>query len=266
MRKNWLIFKFTLQDYFVYRINFFLWRFRSLVSFFVLVFFWQAIYFDKKILFGYSKSQIIAYVVGVAFLKSLIFESRSFDELPGMIKNGSLLKWLIRPLDVFRFFFIRDCAAKILNVVFSIGEIFLVVKLLDLNFYLPTNLATLFLFLAALILSTILYFLIGILISSFCFWLEEVWATRWLFGIIFLEFLSGVYFPIDLLPSALVKVISLTPFPYLIYFPLKIWTQGINSIQAAKTLMILALWIVLTWYLIKKAWQKGLKKYAAYGG
>ncbi len=265
MKKYWLVFKLTLQDYFVYRLNFILWRFRSFVFFLTLVFFWQAIYASKETLFGYTQPQMLTYVIGVAFLRGVVLASRSFDDLPGAIVQGHLSQWLIKPIALFRYFFSRDLAAKFLDLLFVILEISLVIKLLGLSFYFPKDPIIYLIFPLVVVLSALLYFLIGNLMACFAFWTEEIWATRWLFGIIFLEFMSGVFFPLDVLPKRLSRAISFTPFPYLIYYPLKIWNQGVLGGEVLKVIGILLLWLVVIWYLKNKVWKLGMKKFAAYG-
>jgi len=216
-------------------------------------------------LFGYSRAQMLTYVIGVAFLRGVVLGSRSFNDLPGAIVQSHLSQWLIKPIDVFRYFFSRDLAAKFLDVIFVVLEILLVIKLLGLNFYFPQQPIIYFIFLLVVALSLLLYFFIGNLVSCFAFWTEEVWATNWLFGIIFLEFMSGMFFPLDVLPKALAKVISFTPFPYLIYFPLKIWNQGVVVGETFKIVGILIFWLLVIWYLRNRIWQRGMKRYAAYG-
>jgi ABC-2 type transport system permease protein len=268
MRKYWQIFKLSLQDYFVYRTNFVLWRLRSFIFFLTLIFFWQAVFSGRESLFGYGQNQMIAYVLGIAFLKALVLGSRSFDELPGMIKDGQLTKFMLKPVSISKYLFSRDLLAKLLDVSFSLVEIFLVVRLLNLDFYFPQNVSTYFIFALISVLSVVLYYFIGIFVSSFAFWFEEVWATRWLFGIIFLEFLSGVYFPIDVLPKGLVRIINLTPFPYLVYYPLKVWneTSGILEKSPLQIVLIMTFWVVVIYVFSGIIWKKGLKQYSAYGG
>jgi len=70
---------------------------------------------------------MLAYVIGVAFLRGVVMGSRSFNDLPGAIVGGHLSRLLIKPIDVFRYFFSRDLAAKFLDILFVVLEIFLVV-------------------------------------------------------------------------------------------------------------------------------------------
>jgi len=104
MGKYLTLAKITFEEYLVYRLNFVLWRFRSLVSFLTLFFFWLAIYDNKNEFLGYRKSQMLAYVVGIAVLRSVVLSSRSVD-LGGQIRSGELTKIVLRPLRAFSFWF-----------------------------------------------------------------------------------------------------------------------------------------------------------------
>jgi len=265
MPKYLQIIKITLQEYFVYRLNFLLWRFRSFVFFLTLFFFWLAIYGSKEEFLGYQKSQMLAYVVGIAFLKSVVLGSRSAD-LAGQIRSGELTKLILRPINILSYWFSRDLADKVLNLFFTFFEIGLVLTLFKFPFYFPQSIQTYFYFITLSLLALFLYFFLSFFISSLAFWTEEVWATRWLLGIIFLEFFAGAFFPLDVLPIWLQKIIYLTPFPYLVFFPLKIWLEQLSRLMALKAIFICSVWLVFFSWLAKFCWQKGVKNYGAYGG
>lgn len=265
MRKYLQLAKLTFEEYFVYRLNFVLWRFRSFISFLTLLFFWLAIYGDRSEFLDYQKSQMLTYVVGIAFLRSLVLASRSAD-LAGQVRSGELNKFFLQPLSTARYWLTRDLVDKFLNLSFVILEIGVIVSLLNLPFWLPQNPTTYFIFLAITILALFLYFFISFSLSIVAFWTEEIWATRWLFGVIFLEFFAGALFPIDVLPSALQKIIYLTPFPYLIFFPLKIWLEQVSLAVAIQSIFICSAWLVFFYWLARFLWRKGAKNYGAYGG
>jgi len=265
MRKYLQLFRITLQEYLVYRLNFLLWRFRSFVSFLSLFFFWLAIYGNQTEFLGYQKSQMLAYVVGIVFLKGIVLGSRSAD-LAGQIKSGELTKLILRPIGMLSYWFSRDLVDKGLNLFFTIIEIGLVLVIFKFPFYFPQNLQTYFYFVILTILALFLYFFLSFFISAFAFWTEEIWATRWLFGVIFLEFLAGAFFPIDVLPKPLPSLISLTPFPYLVFFPLKIWLEQLSAAMISKAIFVTLGWLVIFYWLAITLWKKGAKNYGAYGG
>lgn len=264
MRKYFQLAKITFEEYFVYRLNFLFWRFRSLVSFLTLFFFWLAIYGNRGEFLGYQKSQMLAYVVGIAFLRGIVLGSRSVD-LAGQIRSGELTKIILKPLKIFHFWFTRDLADKSLNLVFTLAEMSLILLLFRFPFYFPQNPSSYFYFFLLVIMAVFLYFFLSFILSLTAFWTEEVWAFRWVFGIIFLEFFAGAFFPLDVLPSWLTKIIYLTPFPYLIFFPLKIWLEQLSGIMAVKAILICSVWLIFFYLLASFLWERGLRSYSAYG-
>jgi ABC-2 type transport system permease protein len=256
--------KITIQEYFVYRLNFLLWRFRSLVSFLTLFFFWLAIYANRSEFLGYYKDQMLTYVVGTAFLSSIVVASRSVD-LAGQIRSGELTKIVLTPFNIFKYWLTRDITDKVLNTFFTIIEICLVAVIMKFPLYIPKNIVSVFIFLLITTLSVFLYFFLSMFLAITAFWTEEIWATRWLFGVVILDFFAGNFFPIDVLPTWLTKVIYLTPFPYLMFFPLKIWLEQISLVMAWRAILVCAIWLVVFYWLAKFLWQKGARNYGAYG-
>ncbi|HUW21385.1 MAG TPA: ABC-2 family transporter protein [Candidatus Bathyarchaeia archaeon] len=265
MRKYFFFGKTVFQEYLTYRLSFVLWRFRNLISFLALIFLWLALYAGRTELLGYRKEQILTYVIGVAFLRGVVLASRTAD-LAGRINSGELVKDLLKPIGIMKIYFTRDLVDKLLNLTFSFFEIALVLRFFKFSLYLPKSQLTFVAFLVASFISIILYFLISFWLSLLSFWVDQPWAPRWLFGIIFLEFFSGGIFPLDVLPAVYVKIASLTPFPYLIFFPLKIWLGQIDPRQQLKLIMISLFWVISFWVILKKTWIKGIKTYTAYGG
>lgn len=265
MKKYFQIFHLALQEYFVYRLSFVMWRVRSLISFLVLLFFWLAVYADRSNFAGYEKSQMFTYVIGVAFLRGLIFATRS-EALASWIRDGGLNIILVRPLSVFKVLMSRDLADKLMNVGFVILEIILVSEIFNLTLFMPNTYLVVIYSIIFVALAFCLNFFISIVISLTAFWTDDIWAVRFLFGVIFLEFFSGALFPIDILPAGLKTVLSWTPFPYIVYFPIKVWLGQINGPEIAKVIAICVGWTFVFVWLAKTLWNKGYKEYGAYGG
>lgn len=265
MRKYLQVVRATFQEYFVYRLNFLLWRFRSLVFTASLLFFWLAVYGRNQEIFGYQKSQMLTYLLGVVILEGIVLASRTAD-LAGQIRNGEISKFIIMPISLFKFLLARDFVDKSLNLFFVIFEIVFAIKLLQTPLYLQKNVFLLIIFFLHVFISLALSFFLSIIINALAFWTEEVWSTRWLLGVILQNFLAGVIFPIDVLPNWLAKIILLTPFPYLIYSPLKIWLGQMTTPAVFKSILISLFWLVILFFLMRFMWRRGIRKYGAYGG
>jgi len=265
MNKYWQISRTTLQESFAYPISFFLWRFRSFVLFLSLFFFWLAIFQNRQSFLGYQKEQMLTYVVGITFLKALVVTSFSAD-VAGQIRSGELTRVILAPINFFSYQFFRDLTGKGLTFFLVILEIFFLLSFFGFPFYFPQNVVTYLLFLLILLLAILLFFFLSLSLSVTAFWTDDPWATRWLFGVVFLEFFSGGFFPLDTLPVWLSKIIYLTPFPYLIFFPLKIWLEQVSFNESVEILGITLFWLIVFFVLAKVLWQKGSKNYGAFGG
>lgn len=262
MRKYLTIFLISLEEFFTYRLNFLMWRVRQIFVFLIPYFIWSAVFISRGELYGYNFQSLITYVFGTTILRSLVMGGRTSD-LGWMINSGYLSIPLLKPFSVFKFLFIRDLADKFYNLSFITIELPLLYLLFRPELYLQNNLTSLSLTLISVILAILIYFFISLLFGSIGFWSRDVWAPRFLLWVM-MEFLTGSIFPLDMLSGSLEKIILLTPFPYLLYIPLKLY---LNSPPAPVQSLIAAqvFWLIALYLLSKYVWKKGLRVYQAEG-
>lgn len=261
MKKYWQIFQIGVSEVFVWRVNFILWRVRVVLRLLLLYFLWSTVFAQQQVVFGYDRAQILTYILGVALLSSLIISSKT-QEVAAEIRDGYLTNFLVRPLPYFNWWWTRDFADKAVNLVFAIAELTLLYLILKPTLFLQSDVLALGLTLVAVILALVLWFYFSFIISLFAFWMSEVWGIRFLLFIA-LEFLSGGTFPLDILPSSIFNALSLTPFPYLLYFPIKIYLGQLPLEQIVFGFTILVAWIFISILGTNFLWTKGL---VAYGG
>lgn len=257
------VFKISWAEGFVYRLNFILWRFRTVLQFLLVYFIWWTIFQSQNQVFGYTQSSILTYIVMIAVIRAVVLSSRTTD-LMNKINDGSINNFLLKPISFLKFYFAQDIADKLLNIFFMIFEISAILNLLKPEIIIQTNIFNLFLFSISLILAIILWFCINMIISLMAFWVENSWGPLFLITI-FLEGLGGGLFPIDILPKGLFNLIMLTPFPYLIYFPAKIYLGGFSNIQHLLFLSIFICWVLTGWILMNQILKSGLKHYTSGG-
>ena len=264
MTKYLQIIKLTFEEYFTYRLNFLMWRVRNLVLMSTQVFFWLAVLATKDGLLGYQKQQLLSYALLTGLMRGIVLSSRTAD-VAGMIRNGEINKLLPRPISFFGWLVGRDIADKSLNTLLALMEFALVVKLLGLNLVRPAGEQVVY-FLLALAGAIVLFWLVSLGLALVAFWTEDIWALRFVFGVVFLEFFSGAFFPIDVLPKWLQTIFNLTPFPSMIFLPLQIWLGKVTGVLLIKPLVLSAFWLMAFWIIVKLLWSWGMKKYGAYGG
>lgn len=267
MHKYWQIISNTWQEYSAYRLNFLVWRLRSFISFATIYFFWWAVFAEKGQIFGWGEVQILTYILGVALVRSVVLSSRTID-VGGEINQGSLTNYLLKPLNFLNFWFSRDLADKLLNIIFTIFELGIFMMILKPNIFAQTHIFYLLSFITAIAMATILYFYINFFLGLLAFWTPEswsgIWGPRFVFTII-LEFFAGTIFPLDLLPKSIFNLVQLTPFPYLIYFPLKIYLGQASLVQMLIGFVVCLCWLGIWYLIVQKSWRAGLKVYGAEG-
>lgn len=260
------ILKTSLSQEFIYKLNFIMWRVRNVIQILVFFFLWKSVFATSEgEVFGYTEAKIFTYAFALIVVRALVFSARSVD-VAGIIANGDLTNILLKPVNFFKYWISRDLGSKILNLCFGTVEVSLLVFILKPNIFWQSNIFYLFIFIISLLIASFLFFTFLMSVNFAPFWMPEIsWGAQFLFMSICAEFLSGAFFPLDVFPSAVFNVLSFTPFPYLIYFPIKMYLGSFSVSQSFGYLGIGLVWCLISWNMMKSIWRKGLLIYEAYG-
>lgn len=261
MKKYLSIFTITLQEIFAYRLNMLMWRIRQIFVFLIPFFLWKSVLGQGGEIYGYAFPAIMTYLFGTTILRSLVMGSRTID-LGWMINSGNLTIPLMRPFNFFNFLFIRDLADKLFNLSFIIFEIPLILLIFHPPVFIQTNLITLITAIISIALAVLIYFYINIIFGSIAFWSRDIWAPRFMLMVI-MEFATGALFPLDMLPKFWQQIIYFTPFPYLLFVPLKIYLGSDPSLIVH--LIAAIFWVIVLGLITNLIWKKGIKSYEAEG-
>lgn len=252
------------QNGLVYRVNFLMWRLRNIIQFLASYFFWQAATQGHYQVLGYRREQIFTYIFGVLLLGTFVLSSRSVDVAGDIVESGLSGK-LIKPINYIFYWFVSDVSDKALNMALAFFEFVMLYVWLKPSLFIQINPKLLLVFGLSILFAFILYFLMNFTLGMIAFWTLEVWAPRFLFFII-LSFLAGGLFPIDILPQKVFMLIKLTPFPYLLYFPLEVYLGRVPFTTLLGGFMLSVAWTVGMWFVLRFVWQRGLRRYEAFGG
>lgn len=263
MRKYWEIFKVSWQQNLIYRLNFFLWRVRNVLQLLLIYFIWWTVFQSQNSIFGYDTSMLITYILIAALIRAIVLSTRVSDMM-NQINDGSIVNFLIKPLGFVRYYLARDVADKLFNILFYIVELSLLILILKPKVIIQTNLSILALFFLAIIGGLIIYFCINFIISLTAFWLENSWGPLFLLAV-FLEGLGGGMFPIDILPKSIFNILILTPFPYLIYFPSKLYLGTLSAYEIITGFSIIFVWVVILLVLMQLVLKIGFRHFSVGG-
>ena len=254
--------KNTLQEYFVYRVNFFFWRLQVFVSFVIFYSLWHAVGQSQTHLGIYSLPQLYSYFVIGYIIRALVFTTRTAD-IGGDIQNGNLSTLILKPIGTIQYYFSRDFVDKIFNLSFMVFEFILILAIFRPQMVVP-SLINLILFITFLLLAIILFFFYSLSVSFLAFWTDSAWSSRFLLGVVFVTLFSGQYVPLDFLPPSIGNFLEYTPFPYMYYYPVKVWLGQLNPSETWLHLFIGIIMLIVTFFITKYLWSAGKKRYQSY--
>lgn len=263
MKKYWLITKNTISEYGVYRLNFIFWRLRVVIRFLITYYLWAALIPLNQSYFGYDRTSMLTYVILVYIIGSFVYATRTGD-IGEEIVQGKLTNILLEPLSYFSYIASRDFGDKLLNFLLSLFEIIVLFALLRPPFFIQSNLLLLAFTLLAVVVSICIYFILSALLGLIGFWTTEVWSVRFIFMIL-IDFLAGNFLPIDAYPVGIRNLLHLTPFPYIIFFPAKIYLGQLSVFEIISGFSVCFFWCICLSLMLKLIWNRGLRSYSAVG-
>src|SRR4051812_16081589 len=270
LRKYWNILRVSLIERLTYRGDFLLAGFLRFLPMLTTILLWSAIYqgaaqAGREELAGYRYHDMIAYLL-------LVHISRMFSSMPGLaagiardIRQGTLKKYLLQPLDLLGYLVAYRCAHKAAYIVTSFVPYAVLFGLCH-NFFdhLPDPLTF-----AAYVASLLLAFVVGLhfeaCIGMIGFWLLEVSSLLYIINTLNF-FVSGHMFLIDLLPAWWVKALKLLPMQYMAYFPAAVFLGKVRGEELAYGLLGELAWAAGLIVLARLLYRTGLRRYSAYGG
>lgn len=129
----------------------------------------------------------------------------------------------------------------------------------------PDSPTAFILFLLSAVFSFLILWLISALISLLCFWVIQLGEIKTIKdGIILL--LSGKVIPLWLFPKKIQTMIGFLPFQYVYQTPLSIYIGQVQPDEAAVSMLIQFVWIVLFTALLCFGWSRARKRVLVQGG
>jgi ABC-2 type transport system permease protein len=263
----WTILRIALAERLVYRGDFALGTLMRFLPIVTQIFLWFAVFQARgqQAIGGYKYEDFVAYYL-------LTMVARAFSSMPGLasgiakqIRSGEVKKFLIQPVDLLGFLLLGRIAHKLAYYTVAILP-FALVFFLCRDYFPGWPSPTSF---AAGCLSLVLGFLLGYFLEACMglvgFWWLEVSSLLFVY-MLFSFFLSGHMFPLDMLPEPWHTFVELTPLMYLAYFPAAVFLGKIQGADLALGLLMELEWVILFIILSRVLYDRGTRRYSAFGG
>ncbi|GAB4127026.1 ABC transporter permease [Thermopirellula anaerolimosa] len=268
----WTILRISMEERLVYRGDFMLGTLMRFLPIVTQIFLWAAVFSaieasttGNATVAGYRYHDMVAYYL-------LTMLSRAFSSMPGLasgitreIRSGTIKRFLVQPVDMLFFLFLYRAAHKL--VYYAVALIpFALVFYLCRGFFVETPQGwTWAAYVASLLLAFLLGFFLEATIGMLGFWFLEVSSLLFIYMLLNF-FFSGHMFPIDMLPQPWATVVKLIPLQYLAYFPAAVFLGKVQGAALLEGLAAQAAWTLIFSLSARWAWQRGTRRYSAFGG
>ena len=207
---------------------------------------------------GMDYAQMIHYTM-FSILFSQIRGGDLDFELSEMIRTGQLSNYLLRPVGVIEFVWIRGIAPKI----FIAGTALLAGCILSIGIGLSP--ARLFGSMFLALIGNIIYYQISAAMASAAFLWEEAYSVLMVKNMI-VNILSGELIPLNLFPDHMKWIWKSTPFYLFVFGPTQYALGNWSNAEFLHQLAIAGVWIIVGWLLIRGTWGLGIQRYLSLGG
>ena len=268
MNKYWHVINVGIQNTLTYRVNFLFRAGFGLIPLMATLFLWRTVYEGKgegASVGAYTLAEMTSYYLLVTVVDALTAVTEDDWQIAADIREGNISQFLLKPIDYLAY---RLCLYGTGRLVYT-GVAFLPVGLFLLvqrdYLVLPADGATFGWFLVAVAMAALLQFLISFTLALLAFWVLEV--STFIFIVFAFEYIAGGHlFPLDILPVWLTEGLRATPFYYQLFFPVGVYLGRITGPALAEGLLVQGLWVVAMLGMARIVWNRGIRKYAAFGG
>lgn len=262
MNKYLLFFKNSISEALIYRSHIFMLIISQVISLFVFVFLWKAIYAEGNQIGGYYLNGLISYYILSAIISFVIQGVDVAWRIGDEIRLGNITNFILKPISYFWSTFWTVLGKSFLNLVVSL-MLLIPMTLFVANFFGNNfNLIRLCFFIFSILTAFIIFVLFFYVIGLATFWLGEVRGFNFLIRMC-MFFLAGNIIPLDLLPKVISSINNFLPFRFITWFPIAIWS---GKTELNLSIFIPALiWIMILGVLANFIFKKGLEKYEGQG-
>jgi ABC-2 type transport system permease protein len=268
VRKYWHVINVGIQNTLVYRVNFLFRSIFGLIPLMATIFLWRAVYAGKEDggdVAGYTLAGMISYYLLITVVDMFTAVADDDWQIAADIRDGNINHFLLKPMDYLVYRLCLFGANRLVYAAAALVPVALFIFFQRQYLAWPVSPFALSIFLFSLLLTGLLQFFISYTVALLAFWVLEV--STFIFILFAFEYIAGGHlFPLDILPPWLSRLLSFTPFPYQLFFPVSIYLGRTTGPALWQGLAIQIFWVVFFYIAARWLWGRGIRKFTAFGG
>jgi ABC-2 type transport system permease protein len=257
--------RLALQEALQYRIESGIWFLWDVLPPIAMAFLWLTAYQEQTTVAGYDLSEMLLYTLGVMVLRTMITSHIEWS-LDFEIRQGLLSTYLVKPFNVWGFWFVDESAWKVMRAIWLtpvlIGWVIWLGPTIGMVKLAPDRLLLL---LVSIILGYGVCFFMKLCLGFVGFWTNDITGTTTLYEVT-ANILGGVIIPLALLPDWLRTIATFLPIQAVYSIPLSVLLAKDAGADPLVGIAIQLGWIVGLWLLALVMWRAGLRRYESVGG
>lgn len=246
----------------IYKFDYIMGILSTLMQIFIYISIWKALYHGKTEIGGIGFQTIsTTFILGLAMSNTFILDDFIIYR---KIQKGDITNELLKPINFAGLLIAENIGNILFKMIVNLIPSVLISSLF-INFILPYNFMSFFMFLSSMILGFFILFGISFIVSVLSFWFINIWSISTIKNVI-ISILSGTMIPLWFMPPRLLHVMKYTPFESIYFIPIKIYLGEVEKIQILKAFVTQSIWIFILFIISFFLWKEAIKKLVIQGG
>ena len=260
------VMKVGWQDAVIYKGDFVITSVMKVLRIVIEMIFWTVVFeaSEKSVIAGYTLNSIITYYILMFLIGTVMNQSEVCGWIASDIREGGLSQYLVKPINYLGYYFAKWGSKTFLHMLITALALTPVFLLGLGGLVLDMNLFHLFAFPLVVACGIVLNYLLNTIVALIAFWFVEI-DSLMLFKMFVFEFLSGAWFPLDILHPSILGVSRLLPFQYVVYFPISILNKGVSNHELLFGMAMQMGWILCAFVVMRLLWKAGLTRFSGSG-
>jgi len=213
---------------------------------------------------GWSYTALTSYYLLIAAAGAFLSSHIEGDVYEYDIKQGELVRYLIRPFPYYWIKLVEEAPYRILQGGFAIIVLACVAVWFGNYLSVPLTPLTLLFGLVSACFAYFLSFTYKMSLGLLAFWLKDIrglYSFVEILGIV----LTGFILPLSLYPHGLREVTLALPFAYMIYYPVLIFQGKLGLAEMLQAVGIQSLYLAVFVVIFTVLWKRGVRQFTAIG-
>lgn len=255
------LFRLGFVSALAYRAEFIVWMLTSTLPLIMLPL-WHAVA-EEAPLAGFTAGQFTAYFFTGFIVRQMVGNWASWT-INYEVRSGALSQRLLRPIHPLWFYATESLASIPLRAALAFPAAAILLALTGAD-QLASDAWLWFMVLPSILGAWAIAFFAHAAIGALSLWMHQSIKVVELWSAGFFVF-SGYLIPIALFPAWLRPTPHWLPFEYMHGFPIELLTDALSVERAAQMLAAQWTWVAILGVITVILWQRGLRRYGAFGG